>query len=254
MNCQPAILVHTIAVWRILQSEAPIDVALGAGHSLGEFSAYVASGALSFDEGVRTVRKRGELMSQSDGKRPGGMTVLLGLDDAAAESLCERASAESGATVVPANYNSPGQLVISGDVPALKCAEELSKEMGFKRAIRLNVSGAFHSPLMNVAVPGLSDALDSVHFQEMAFPIVSNVTAQPVENGDIARGLLVEQLTSPVRWVDSIHAMRNSGMKKFVEIGPGNVLAGLVRRIDRTAPVRTLGTAEELTVHLREEA
>lgn len=253
INAQPAILVHTVAVWRVLQAEKPLAAGMAAGHSLGEFSAYVAAGALDFADAVRTVRRRGELMFESGNKRPGTMAAVLGLDDAAADALCARASEEAGGIVVPANYNSPGQLVISGDVEAVRRAEELAKEAGAKRVIPLNVSGAFHSPLMEVAAPGLREALSSVTVRDPDFPVVSNVTAKPIRTADEARELLVQQLTSPVRWVASVRTMATEGVERFVEIGPGSVLTGLLRRIDKQLTGRTLGTEKELEDYLAEE-
>lgn len=253
VNAQPAILVHSVAVWRILQEEQPLAVAMAAGHSLGEFSAYVAAGALSFADAVRTVRRRGELMFGSGTARPGTMAAVLGLDDATAEAVCRRAAEESGAIVVPANYNSPGQLVISGDAEAVEAAERLAKEAGAKRVVLLNVSGAFHSPLMEVAVPGLEEALAGVALADPAFPVVSNVTAQPVGEAGAARDLLLRQLTSPVRWSQSIRTMQEIGIDTFIEIGPSNVLTGLLRRIDRALTGVALGTSEALKSHFGEE-
>lgn len=243
-NAQPAILVHSIAAYRAAVDSIG-DVALAAGHSLGEFSAWVAAGALSFADGVRTVRRRGELMYEGGQARPGTMAALLGLDDAEAERVCREASGADG-ECVPANYNSPGQIVISGDVAAVERAMGLAKDAGAKRALRLNVSGAFHSPLMRVAEDGLRAQLDSVEIGAPVFPVVSNVTAEPVTNAADARRLLVEQLTSPVRWTESVRTMVAQGVTSFVEVGPGSVLSGLVRRIEKGVPTRTIGTAAEL--------
>jgi [acyl-carrier-protein] S-malonyltransferase len=243
-NAQPALLAHSIAVFRILQGRiGPVD--MGAGHSLGEFSAYVAAGALSFGDGVRTVRRRGELMQKSGEERPGTMAAILGLDDDAAERVCAEASKLGGACVT-ANYNSPGQIVISGDVPAVTRAMELAKAAGAKRAIQLNVSGAFHSPLMHVAEAGLSAQLASVAMQPPAFPIVSNVTAAPVTDASDARRLLVQQLTSPVRWTQSVQAMVAAGITDFIEIGPGSVLTGLMKRIDKSVRAQSVGTTADV--------
>lgn len=243
-NAQPALLAHSIAVFRILQGRIG-PVAMAAGHSLGEFSAYVAAGTMSFEDGIRTVRRRGELMQKSGEERPGTMAAILGLDDEAAERLCAEASKLGGACV-PANYNSPGQIVISGDVPAVTRAMDLAKAAGAKRAIQLNVSGAFHSPLMNVAEAGLSAQLASVAMQPPAFPIVSNVTATPITEASEARRLLVAQLTSPVRWTQSVQAMVAAGITDFIEIGPGSVLAGLMKRIDKAARAQSVGTAADV--------
>ena len=243
-NAQPAILIHSIAVHRILADRLP-EIKYAAGHSLGEFSAYVAAGALSFADAVRTVRRRGELMLRSGQERPGTMAAVLGMEDAALEAVCQDAAAMGG-VVVPANYNSPGQLVISGDVPSVQNAMELAKKNGAKRAVQLNVSGAFHSPLMAPAEAGLRVQLDEVELQRPKFPVVSNVTAQPVDNAVDARRLLVEQLTSPVRWTACIRTMIDAGVTQFIELGPGNVLTGLMKRIEKSATARALGTVADV--------
>jgi len=243
-NAQPAILVHSIAVYRAV-AEHIGDVAVAAGHSLGEFSAYVAAGTLSFADAVRTVRRRGELMLRSGHERPGTMAAILGLDDEAAERVCRDATAESG-ECVPANYNSPGQIVISGDVHAVGRAIELAKAVGAKRALPLSVSGAFHSPLMAPSVAGLEAQLSTVEINNPKFPVVSNVTAQPVTDAVSARRLLLEQLTSPVRWTACVRRMREMGADTFIELGPGNVLTGLLKRIDRDASGRAIGTLQDV--------
>ncbi|HSJ13533.1 MAG TPA: ACP S-malonyltransferase [Longimicrobiales bacterium] len=246
VNAQPAILVHSLAVHRVVAEQLG-TVALAAGHSLGEFSAYVAAGAIGFADGVRTVRRRGELMYRSGQERPGTMAALLGLDDEAAERVCAEAS-RAGGECVPANYNSPGQIVISGDVPAVERAMALAKEAGAKRAVRLNVSGAFHSPLMQVAEAGLEAQLAAVSLTEPRFPVVSNVTAEPVQDVVSARRLLIRQLTAPVRWSAGVQAMVTAGVARFVELGPGNVLTGLLRRIDRSAAGIAIGAPGDIDV------
>jgi [acyl-carrier-protein] S-malonyltransferase len=250
-NAQPAILVHSLAVWRALQPRGLAPV-IAAGHSLGEFSAYAAAGSLSFADAVRTVRRRGELMFASGEARPGTMAAVLGLDDGEVERICREAS-DSTTVAVAANFNAPGQVVISGDVPAVERAGELAKEAGARRVLPLSVSGAFHSPLMAVAEEGLRGQLAGVELRQPAFPVVSNVTAQPVREPDEARELLVRQLTSPVRWVASCEAMLGASAGRFLEVGPGNVLSGLLRRVDRQAPVRAVGTADEVATLLNEE-
>jgi [acyl-carrier-protein] S-malonyltransferase len=251
LNAQPAILIHTVAVWRVLQQHAPVAVRMSAGHSLGEFSAYVAAGAIHFADAVRIVRRRGELMFRSGTERPGTMAAVLGLDDAAAESVCAEATAGGEGLVVPANFNSPGQIVVSGDVAAVERVGDRAREAGAKRVVSLNVSGAFHSPLMEVAVPGLREALRGAEFRDPSFAVVSNVTAQPVTGAEDAREFLARQLTSPVRWTQSVQTMRSAGIEHFLEIGPGSVLTGLLRRIDRGAAGRAVGTADEISTYLR---
>lgn len=243
-NAQPAIMTHSIAVYRLVRDRLG-EVDLAAGHSLGEFSAYVAAGALTFADGVRTVRRRGELMQQSGNARPGTMAALLGLDDDAVARVCVEAS-NGDEVCVPANYNSPGQIVISGDVPAVERALDLAKAAGARRAVLLNVSGAFHSPLMEVAEQGLTAQLAGVEFARPSFPVVSNVTTGPVSDAAEARRLLVEQLTSPVRWTESMRTMLDAGVTQFNEIGPGNVLTGLLRRVEKSASCRAVGTPADV--------
>jgi len=249
-NAQPAILVHSIAVWRMLQDQG-LPVVIAAGHSLGEFSAHVAAGSLGFADAVRTVRLRGELMYRSGTERPGTMAAVIGLDDAALEQACREAS-EPDSVVVPANYNAPGQVVISGDSAAVARAGERLKAAGAKRVLPLNVSGAFHSPLMKVAEAGLQEHLEQISIEAPAFPVVSNVTAEPVSEPAEIRRLLVEQLTSPVRWVASVQTM-SALTQRYLELGPGNVLAGLVRRTTKEAEIKSLGTADQLEAFLAEE-
>lgn len=244
LNAQPALLVHSIAVHRVVQAEVG-DVAFAAGHSLGEFSAHVAAGTLEFADAVRAVRRRGELMHRSGSERPGTMAAVLGLDDEAIERVCGAVSATGDGVVVPANFNSPGQVVISGDVAAIERALEAMKAAGAKRALRLNVSGAFHSPLMEPAKAELREHLAGIDFHAARFPVVSNVTAQPVEDTEEARRLLVEQLTSPVRWAASMRTLLDRGVQRFVELGSGSVLTGLLKRIERGAESCSIGSAAE---------
>lgn len=251
LNAQPAILVHSVAVLRVI-SETLGDVRFAAGHSLGEFTAYVASGALDFADAVRTVRYRGELMYRSGDRRPGTMAAILGLDDDAVALACREAS-DASEVCVPANFNAPGQVVISGDVAAVERAIERARAAGARRAMRLNVSGAFHSPLMAEAESELASRLETIRFGTPRFPVVSNVTAEPISDGGTARRLLIEQLTAPVRWVDSVRAIRQEGIDRFIEIGPGNVLGGLVRRIDGAAETRALGKVVDVERWMAEQ-
>lgn len=243
LNAQPALLTHSVAVHRVVADRLG-EVRYAAGHSLGEFSAHVAAGTLTFADAVRAVRRRGELMYRSGTERPGTMAALLGLDDASAERVCRDAT-NGSEVVVPANFNSPGQIVISGDVPAIERAMALAKEAGARRALPLNVSGAFHSPLMADAEAGLREFLDGIEFAAPAYPVVSNVTAQPVEDPAEARRLLVRQLTSPVRWTASMQTLIGLGVERFVELGPGNVLTGLLKRIDKGVGGQAVGSAED---------
>ena len=251
-NAQPALLVHSAAAWRVLQ-KAGVEPTVAAGHSLGEFSAYLAAGSLGFADAVRTVRRRGELMLQSGRARPGTMAAVLGLDDDVVEGVCHEASAE-GSVVVAANFNSPGQVVVSGDVDAVERASALLVSAGAKKVTGLNVSGAFHSPLMAVAEEGLRAHLDGVEFGAPAFPVISNVTASPVSDAAEARLLLVQQLTSTVRWTDSVRIMLQLGVTRFLEVGPGKVLTGMLKRIDRAAEGRgvPLGTPESIESFLQQ--
>jgi [acyl-carrier-protein] S-malonyltransferase len=238
-NAQPAILVHSVAVHRVV-GEALGPVALAAGHSLGEFSAWVAAGTLSFEDALRAVRFRGERMFAAGEARPGTMAALLGLEDAEAEDVCRRASMGVSDLVVTANLNAAGQVVISGDVTAVTRAMELARDAGAKKVVPLTVSGAFHSPLMVPAREALAEHLAGIAFAPPAFPVVSNVTARPVLDPDEARTLLVEQLTSPVRWAASVATMVEAGVDRFLELGPGSVLTGLNRRNARGVETRAL--------------
>jgi len=243
-NAQPAILVHSIAVLRVVADRlGPVTAA--AGHSLGEFSAWVAAGTLGFADAVRTVRLRGELMQRSGDERPGTMAAVLGLEDEVLDQVCLDAST-ADESCVPANYNSPGQLVISGDVAAVERAMSLALAAGARRALRLNVSGAFHSPLMQVAQAGLQAQLESLAMAGPAFPVVSNVTGEVVTDPQTARLLLVRQLTSPVRWTACVRTMLGAGIVRFLELGPGTVLSGLLRRIERAAAAAAIGAPADV--------
>jgi len=245
-NAQPAMLVHSTAVHRVIQDRLG-EVGMAAGHSLGEFSAYVAAGTLDFAAAVTTVRLRGELMYDAGVERPGSMAAVIGLDDEAVVSVCEQAGEEEG-VCVPANFNAPGQVVISGDLAGLERAMELAAELGAKRVVRLSVSGAFHSPLMEPAAVEFEPWLEQQSFHDPGFPIIANVTAKPVSTGDAGRALLVRQLTTPVRWAASVLHMAESGVDRFLEIGPGLVLRGLNRRIVKPIPCTSLGEPDDLEV------
>ncbi len=245
MNAQPAILTHSVGVLRIIRDQLG-EVTMAAGHSLGEFSAHVAAGTVSFDEALELVRLRGELMDQAGRSRPGSMAAVLGMEDEAVEALCEEASDPPEPVVVPANFNSVGQVVISGDLEAIDRAADLAPARGAKAIVRLGVSGAFHSPLMKPAKEGLHACLQSVEFHSPRFPVYSNVDALPVRDADSARERLIRQLTAPVRWAASVSAMLENGAGRFIEVGPGNVLTGLNRKNARGIESLSVGELEEV--------
>lgn len=240
-NAQPAILVHSVVALRAAANRLATP-AFAAGHSLGEFSAHVAAGTLSFGDALAIVRLRGELMFQAGLERPGMMAAVLGLGDAEIEAVCSRVDV---GTCQPANFNSEGQVVISGDVAGVEQGMALAKEAGAKRCMPLKVSGAFHSTLMEPAASALRERLEGVDFRDPAYPVVSNVTAAAVTSGSEARALLVQQVTSPVRWSASIAAMLAAGVDRFVEVGPGKVLSTLNRRNAQGVPGTWLGEPDD---------
>ncbi len=243
---QPALYVHSLAALAVLESRGFTPDA-AAGHSLGEYSALAAAGALSFEDGLRLVRLRGELMAQAGEKRPGAMAALLGVTDEQADVLCIRVSDGEDGLVQPANYNAPGQIVISGDVDAVEAAIALAPACGARRAVRLPVGGAFHSLLMAYARDGLADALTQVPLVTPRYPVYLNVTAAPTQEPDLIRQRLLEQLMAPVKWAHTLVQMQADGITRFVEVGTGNVLTGLVRRtIGRDAVTATAGTMAEI--------
>ena len=244
-NAQPALLAHGAAVWAVVQERAASHVVAAAGHSLGEFSAYHAAGALPLADAVRLVRRRGELMFETGVSRPGAMAAILGELQRPIEEICAEASAAG--VVVPANYNAVEQVVISGEVGGVERGMELAKAAGAKRTVRLQVSGAFHSPLMQPAHAGLEAALAGASWQAPRWPVYSNVNAAPVTEAVVARELLLQQLTSPVRWVEVIRAMAAAHPDStFVEMGPGSVLTGLLKRLAPEHAARTCGTVGEV--------
>jgi [acyl-carrier-protein] S-malonyltransferase len=246
-HAQPAILAHSAAVWAVVSKALAPRVAAAAGHSLGEYSAYVAAGALGAADGAKLVRRRGELMHEAGTARQGAMAAVLGLAPAMVIAACSEASG-GGSIVVAANINEPAQTVISGDPQAVARAGELLKAFGAKRVIPLKVSGAFHSPLMAPAQPGLRKALDSASMKNPAFPVVANATAEPVGDATAAKRQLEAQLVSPVLWLECTQRLSSIGGAgaEFIEIGPGAVLAGLTKRIVPGASIRSLGTAADV--------
>ena len=226
---QPAIFIHS-AIQFLTTPDAKADMV--AGHSLGEFSALVACRVLSFSDGLRLVVKRANAMQKACELRPSTMAAVLGMADEKVEAICAQVTADTGEVVVPANYNCPGQLVISGTVDAISFACERLKTAGAKRALVLQVGGAFHSPLMEPARQELEDAILSTTFDTPTCPIYQNVDAHPYIEPRHIRANLINQLTMPVLWAQSVHEMKKNGATVFIEMGPGAVLSGLVKKID----------------------
>ena len=242
---QPALYVHSLAAYAVLEEHGRLPD-MAAGHSLGEYSALAATGTLTFADGLQAVRRRGELMAQAGEARPGAMAAVLGLDAALLERVCAEASGDDG-VAVPANYNDPGQIVISGDPAAVERAGEGAKAAGAKRVVPLPVSGAFHSPLMAFAHDGLAAALEALPIHPPRCPVYLNVTAAPSTDPDEIRRRLLEQLTAPVRWTQTLERMRADGAERFLEVGSGNVLSGLARRtLGRDVEASLAGTVDEL--------
>ncbi|CAN5796153.1 ACP S-malonyltransferase [soil metagenome] len=244
-NAQAAILIVSVAALRALNEKteaegAPVVPIVVAGHSLGEFTALVAAGSLSFDAALLLVRERGRLMAEAGAVRPGGMAAVLDLDEAALVAICDQAS--SAGIINVANANCPGQIVISGEVGALEQAMELAREAGAKRVARLPVSIASHSPLMEDVSRKLKALTDTIDFETPSFPIVGNVSARPISTVAEIRSELEHHVERPVNWIESVQAMVAFGADTFVELGPGAVLAGLIKRIDRS--VKTVGLAD----------
>jgi len=223
---QPAIFLHSVALYNTLDANPDMV----AGHSLGEFSALVACGAVDFPVALKIVRRRGELMQKAGVQNPGTMAAIIGMEDAEVEKFCKQASEETGKEVVAANYNCPGQLVISGNVEAVEKAVEIAKDSGCRLARLLPVSGAFHSSLMQPAYDGLKEELDNLVITEPDCPIYSNYTAKPTTDPEEIRTNLLKQLLNPVRWTQTLQNMSEDGADHFVEVGPGKVLQGLVKR------------------------
>ena len=222
---QPAIFLHSVALYQARGFKADMV----AGHSLGEFSALVANGALSFEDGLKLVYKRAMAMQKACEERPSTMAAIMGLDDATVEEVCEGIEG----IVVPANYNSPGQVVISGEVEAIRKACEALEEKGAKKTVQLPVGGAFHSPLMEPARKELEEAIQATPFQEANCPVYQNASAQAHSKVEAIRENLSAQLISPVKWTQSVQQMMTDGADNFTEVGPGKVLQGLVKKVDR---------------------
>ncbi|MDA3903861.1 MAG: ACP S-malonyltransferase [Desulfuromusa sp.] len=237
-NTQPAILTSSIAALRVLQKETDLSPSFTAGHSLGEYSALVAAGALAFADAVRTVRQRGTYMQEAVPVGVGSMAAIMGIEGEDLVLLCQDAA--EGEVVAPANFNSPGQIVIAGHTTAVERAIVLAKERGAKRALLLPVSAPFHSTLMASAAQRLQLDLEAIHIYPLICPVVSNVAALPYQDESKVKSLLVEQVCAPVRWDASILKMKDLGVSRYVEIGPGNVLSSLIKRIDRSSTQQSI--------------
>lgn len=222
---QPSIFIHSVAALKAVNG---LGAEMVAGHSLGEFSALVANGVLSFDDGLRLVSERAKAMQDACNANPSSMAAILGLEDAKVEEICSRIER----IVVPANYNCPGQLVISGETSAVEEACEKLKEAGAKRALLLPVNGAFHSPLMQPAQEKLSAAIEKTKFRKPTIPVYQNITTTAVTNPEEIKQNLIAQLTGPVKWTQSVQNMIKDGASQFVEVGPGKTLQGLIKKID----------------------
>jgi [acyl-carrier-protein] S-malonyltransferase len=233
---QPAILAMSVAVWRLAESHG-LRASFAAGHSLGEYSAHVAAGTLSFADALRTVRRRGRYMQEATPIGQGAMAAILGLDADGVRKACAEAGAEYGGVVEPANLNAPGQIVIAGDARAVAHAGERAKALGAKRVIPLAVSAPFHCALMKPAEDRLAPELRALRASDPAMPIVANVDAQPKRTAAEAIDALIRQVSSPVRWEEVVRRLVADGAKTFIELGPGTVLAGLIKKIDRSATV-----------------
>jgi [acyl-carrier-protein] S-malonyltransferase len=240
---QPAIFVHSVIISRLLELAGCIPDGV-AGHSLGEYSALAAAKSMEFGKALNLVKKRGELMFKAGKDKPGTMAAIIGMEPEQIRDICVQASAIG--IVQPANYNSPGQVVISGEIKAVYKAMELAKQSGAKKALELVVSGAFHSPLMQDAAYGLKEALDNTEIKDINIPLYSNVNAVSAMEGKEIRNLLFQQLTQPVRWQETMENMIKDGFTQFYEVGPGNVLKALLKRINREVNCSEIGTVEQI--------
>jgi [acyl-carrier-protein] S-malonyltransferase len=243
-NTQPAILTASIAVLRVVEQETGLKADCLAGHSLGEYSALVCSGTLPFADAVRTVRARGTFMQEAVPVGTGTMAAMLSIEKAELDDICREAA--QGEVVSAANFNSPGQIVIAGNVAAVNRAIEIAKARGFRKSMLLPVSAPFHCALMKPAADRLSVVLDAVQLADMLLPVIANATAAPNNTKDQVKPLLVTQVCAPVLWEQSVSAMTAQGVSRFVEIGPGKVLSGLVKRITKDVETANIGDLDSL--------
>ena len=250
-NTQPAILAMSVAVWRLVQVHG-VNARFAAGHSLGEYSAHVAAGTLSFSDALRTVRRRGRYMQEAVPVGEGAMAAILGLDAEGVTRACAETAAETGRVVSAANLNAPGQIVIAGHADAVAKAGERAKALGAKRAIALAVSAPFHCALMKPAEDRLAPELRGLDARDPQITVVANVDAEPKRTATDSIEALIRQVSSPVRWEDVVKRLVAEGAKTFVELGPGSVLAGLIKKIDRSVTVMSVETSEGLDAAMKE--
>ena len=241
---QPALFVASVALAELIMAKG-LTPSFSAGHSLGEYSALTTAGVFTFTQALELVKLRGEAMSRAGQERSGTMAAVIGLDADAVKCICDKAS-EGVEVAVPANFNSPGQIVISGNVDAVKNAMKLAEESGAIKAIELNVSGAFHSPLMDTAKMSMKKALDEISLSRARFPVVMNISAEAVSEPNEIKENLIRQLDNPVRWIETVETLRDLGATDFVEVGPGRVLQGLNHRIDRTLSTRGIERFDQI--------
>lgn len=247
---QPAVLTVSIAAWKVLSTETEIKASCLAGHSLGEYTALIAASSLGFADGVKIVHQRGRYMEEAVPLGIGSMAAILGMEREKVEEICEEAA--QGEIVSAANFNAPGQVVISGQVGAINRAIDLARQKGAKKAIPLSVSGPFHSSLMRRAGEKLALELKEISLKEMEIPVISNVTAEVIPNKEKIKELLVKQVSHPVRWEESMHTLLNRGIKKVIELGPGKVLSGLMKRINKEIEILNLEESKDLRYIKRE--
>ncbi|GAB4436138.1 MAG: ACP S-malonyltransferase [bacterium] len=249
-NTQPALLTVSYAVYRILSNRISVNAQFMTGHSLGEYSALVAAESIKFEDAVVAVHKRGKFMQEAVPVGEGGMLAVLGMEDFEVEEACKEVDPLLG-IVTTANYNSPGQIVVSGNTKALESLISILKDKGAKKVVPLPVSAPFHSPLMAEAADRLAEVLSKIEIKEPKVKVISNVTAEPYNSAEEVRSLLVSQVKSPVRWVDCIKFMTSKGVNEFIEIGAGKVLSGLIKRIEKDVKTVNIEHPEEIELFLK---
>lgn len=249
-NTQPALLTVSYAVYKVISSRVPLNPKYMTGHSLGEYSALVSAESISFEDAVMVVHKRGKFMQEAVPIGVGGMLAVLGMDDFEVEEACNEVDPSFG-VVTPANFNSPGQIVVSGNIKALERLIDILKDRGAKKVVSLPVSAPFHSPLMAEASEKLAEVLNGIKINKPRFQVLSNVTAEPYQTEEEVKRLLVTQVKNPVKWVDCIKYMALNGVNEFIELGAGKVLSGLIKRIEKDAKTVNIEHPEEIEFFLK---